>query len=111
MIKEEIARAVKVVKALRERGVPVLFVRMPSDGRYLEYEDKLFPRAETWDALLAATGAPGIHFQDYPELNQAWNLPEWSHLSHADGERFTAALYDVIARDFWKSPENATPAR
>ena len=84
--------------------------RMPSDGRYLEYENTLFPRAETWDALLAATGAPGIHFQDYPELNQDWNLPEWSHLSQADAERFTAALYGVITRDFWKTPSDAAPA-
>ena len=107
MTKAEIERATKVVKTLRERGVPVLFVRMPSDGRYLEYENTLFPRAETWDALLAATGAPGIHFQDYPELNQDWNLPEWSHLSLADAERFTAALYGVITRDFWKSSGEA----
>jgi len=111
MIKTEIERATKVVKTLRERGVPVLFVRMPSNGRYLEYENKLFPRAETWDALLAATGAPGIHFQDYPELNQDWNLPEWSHLSQADAERFTAALYGVVTRDFWKAPGDASTAR
>ena len=110
MIKAEIDRAAKVVKTLRERGVPVLFVRMPSNGRYLEYENTLFPRAETWDALLAATGAPGIHFQDYPELNQDWNLPEWSHLSLADAERFTAALYGVITRDFWKAQNDAAPA-
>ena len=110
MIKDEIGRATKAVKTLRERGVPVLFVRMPSDGRYLEYENRLFPRAETWDALLAATGAPGIHFQDYPELNQEWDLPEWSHLSLADAERFTAALYGVITRDFWKSQADAAAA-
>jgi len=101
MTKEQIERAVKAVATLRARGVPVLFVRMPSNGRYLEYENKLWPRAETWDALLAATGAPGIFFQDYPELNQDWELPEWSHMSPADAERFTAALYGVIARDFW----------
>jgi hypothetical protein len=102
MTKEQIERAVKAVATLRARGVPVVFVRMPSNGRYLEYENKLWPRAETWDVLLAATGAPGIYFQDYPELNQDWELPEWSHLSPADAERFTAALYGVIARDFWK---------
>ena len=102
MASEQIERAAKAVKILRERGVPVLFVRMPSNGKYLEFENRILPRAETWDALLAATGAPGIHFQDYPELNQDWELPEWSHLSQADGERFTAALYGVIARDFWR---------
>lgn len=101
MIADEIARAAKDVAALRARGVQVLFVRPPSDGEYLEFENKLFPRAQTWDALLAATGAPGIHFQDYPELNQNWNLPEWSHLAQADAECYTAALYTIIERDFW----------
>ncbi len=101
MIADEIARAAKDVAALRARGVKVLFVRSPSDGEYLEFENKLFPREQTWDALLAATGAPGIHFQDYPELNRNWNLPEWSHLAPADAERYTAALYTIIERDFW----------
>ncbi len=73
---------------------------MPSDGEYLAYENRLLPRAKTWDALLAATGAPGIHFQDYPQL-QGYYLPEWSHMTQADAERFTAALYGIVNRDFW----------
>jgi len=78
----------------------VLFVRPPSSGPFLEYENRNWPRAQTWDALLAATGAPGIHFEDYPEM-QGMELPEWSHLTRADAERYTTALYTVIARDFW----------
>ena len=106
-MREQIARAAKIVATLRERHIPVLFVRPPSGGPFLEYEDKAFPRAESWDALLAATGAPGIHFQDYPEL-QGGELPEWSHLTQGDAEKFTAALYGIIARDFWKN-EAAAP--
>jgi hypothetical protein len=98
--KEQIARAVRVITKLRARGVKVLFVRMPSSGEYLEYENAHFPRKRTWDALLAATGAPGIHFEDYPEL-QGYYLPEWSHMTRAEAERFTAALYAVIEREFW----------
>ena len=64
--REQIARAARVVARLRARGVQVLFVRMPSDGEYLAYENRDFPRARTWTELLAATGAPGIHFEDYP---------------------------------------------
>jgi hypothetical protein len=100
-IKEQIARAVKAVAQLHTRGVNVLFVRPPSGGPFLANENEHFPRAKTWDALLAATGAPGIHFEDYAEL-QGGELPEWSHLTHADAERFTAALYGIIERDFWK---------
>jgi hypothetical protein len=98
--KEQIARAVRVITKLRARGVKVLFVRMPSSGEYLEYENAHFPRKRTWDALLAATGAAGIHFEDYPEL-QGYYLPEWSHMTRAEAERFTAALYAVIEREFW----------
>jgi hypothetical protein len=99
-ISEQIAQTAKTIAKLRARGVQVLFVRMPSDGEYLAYENRLFPRAKTWDALLAATGAPGIHFQDYPQL-QGYYLPEWSHMTQADAERFTAALYGIVNRDFW----------
>lgn len=98
--KEQVERAAKVVAKLRARGVKVLFVRMPSGGEYLAYENRNFPRARTWDALLAATGTPGIHFEDYPAL-QGYYLPEWSHMTRAEGERFTAQLYGIIDRDFW----------
>jgi hypothetical protein len=108
--KEQIARMAKAVATLRARGVKILFVRMPSDGEYLAHENRLFPRAKTWDVLLAATGAPGIHFQDYRQL-QGYYLPEWSHMTQADAERFTAALYGIIARDFWRPDEaGAAPA-
>ncbi len=60
--KEQIDRMVKAVATLRARGVKVLFLRPPSDGPFLETENKHFPRKDTWDVLLAATGAPGIHF-------------------------------------------------
>jgi hypothetical protein len=98
--KEQIEGMAKAVAQLRARGVKVLFVRMPSIGPYLQYENQNFPRARTWDALLAATGAPGIHFEDYPEM-QGYNLPEWSHMTRAEGERFTAVLHGIIQRDFW----------
>ena len=98
--KDQIARAARVVAKLQARGVKVLFVRMPSSGEFLAYENRDFPRARTWTALLATTGAPGIHFEDYPEL-QGYILPDWSHMTHPEAERFTAALYGVVMRDFW----------
>lgn len=101
LLNEQLNRAVAAVTKLRARGVQVLFVRPPSTGPFLEFENKVLPRAKTWDVLLARTGAPGIHFEDYPEL-QGLELPEWSHLTHADAQRFTAALYRIIERDFWK---------
>jgi hypothetical protein len=98
--KEQIERAVKALAQLRAHGVQVLFLRLPSDGPYLSYEDRLYPRARAWDGLMAATRAPGIYFSDYPQL-RGYYLPEWSLMTRAEAERFTVALYGVIQKDFW----------
>jgi hypothetical protein len=95
--REQIARAAAATRALQARGVEVIFVRPPSAERYLEFENRVFPRAETWDVLLAESGAPGIHFEDHPEL-QGYRLPEWSHMSAAEAKRFTAALQPIVER-------------
>jgi hypothetical protein len=95
---EQIERAAKAVAKLRKRNVEVIFVRTPSADKYLAFEERTFPRARTWDVLLAKTGAPGVHFQDHPEMRGYW-LPEWSHLSARDAVRFTTALYAIIERD------------
>ncbi|HEY6482046.1 MAG TPA: hypothetical protein VIY54_00810 [Steroidobacteraceae bacterium] len=97
---KQIQRFAAAVAKLQARGVKVLFVRLPSDGEYLEHENRTYPRAQSWDALLAATGAPGIHFEDYPEL-QGYYLPEWSHMTHPEAKRFTAALHGIITSKFW----------
>jgi hypothetical protein len=104
---KQVARAVRAVHTLQARGVKVLFVRSPSTGPYLESDNRIYPRKTTWDVLLARTGAPGIHFQDYPQL-QGLEQPEWSHLSHAAAERYTASLYQIIERDFWGPGAAAT---
>jgi hypothetical protein len=101
---EQIDKVSAVTARLRARGVKVLFVRAPSTGPFLEFEKRLYPRAATWDVLLARSGAPGIHFEDYPQLQQL-ELPEWSHLARADAQRFTAALHEIITRDFWRGDE------
>lgn len=99
-IDAQIAKAAAAIAKLRARGVDVLFLRPPSNGAYYAYEQKYLPRGETWDRLLQGTGAPGIHFEDYPQL-QGYDLPEWSHLSAAEADRFTAALVPIIQREYW----------
>lgn len=94
-----IQRMAVAVAKLRARGVPVIFIRHPIVGSYAAFDDKMAPRAETWDVLLARTGAPGIHFEDYPELQGFW-LPEWSHMAATDADRYTAALYPIVEREF-----------
>lgn len=99
LVDEQIARAATAIATLRARGVQVLFLRPPSDGEYYAYEQKHLPRAQTWDLLLQRTGAPGIHFEDYEQL-QGYQLPEWSHMTAAEADRFTAALVPIVEREF-----------
>ena len=70
----------KAIDKIRARGGIVVFVRPPSDGPYIEMENRLYPRQKYWDYLLEYTNTPGIHYADYPGTA---NLicAEWSHLS------------------------------
>lgn len=107
-IGQQIDLAAAAVATLRARGVAVVFVRPPSSGAYYANEQKLLPRAETWDVLLRRAGVPGIHFEDHADL-QGYDLPEWSHLSGSEADRFTAALVPYIERAF-AAQERAEPA-
>jgi hypothetical protein len=95
----QIDLAVAAVRTLHARGVKVVFLRAPVIGPYFAFEEHVAPRASTWDQLLARTGAPGINFLDYPQL-QGYEEPEWSHLSEPEARRFTAALAPLVKRDF-----------
>jgi len=79
------------VKKIRARGGKVVFVRYPVTGPLKAHEDKLTPKAGPWSKILADTGAPGIYFEDHPEL-AAFDCPEWSHLSAPDATEFTKRL-------------------
>jgi hypothetical protein len=104
LIDTQIGKAAAAIATLRARGVQVLFLRPPSTGDYYGFEQHVFPRAQTWDLLLRRTGSPGIHFEDYAQL-QGYIQPEWSHLSAAEANRFTAALVPIIQREYWRRPD------
>lgn len=84
------------VAAVRARGGRVVFVRPPSAGHLRELERQFSPREVCWDGLLAVTGAPGIHFEDYPQL-AGFDCPEWSHLTAADAVRYSQMLAPLLA--------------
>lgn len=94
----QIDRAAAATRKLVARGVDVIFVRMPSGETYRESERQFFPRIAAWDLLIRESGAPGIHFEDYEAL-QGYEIPEWSHLSATEADRFTAALYKIVERE------------
>jgi len=95
MMKEAVEKRFRDINAavekLRARGGKIVFVRLPVSGGLKQLEDKITPRNQTWDPLLKLTNAPGIHFEDYPEL-ATFTCPEWSHLSAGDSVEFTKRL-------------------
>lgn len=91
------------VERIRARGGEVVFVRPPSAGPLRENEARRIPRAWGWDRLLRATGAFGIHFEDYPQM-LGLDLPEWSHLSRESARRFTRAYATVLTREIDADP-------
>jgi hypothetical protein len=91
------------VKAIRDRGGDVIFVRFPSTGWLREWENETAPREAHWEPLLQETGCLGIHFEDYPELG-GFDCPEWSHLSGADAEKFSRGLARIV-REKYKGNE------
>ena len=95
---KQIERAVTATKKLQDKGVEVIFVRSPAEGHYAISEPMYNPRAETWDVLIERTDALGIHWMDHEELQGYW-LPEWSHMSGSEADRFTKALVHVIDRE------------
>jgi hypothetical protein len=97
VIKGEIGKAVAAVQKLRARGAKVVFLRLPSAGPYHEAELASMPRELTWDKLLEATGAKGLNFEDYPEM-QNYDLPEWSHVSTADSIKLTRFVAPLLEK-------------
>jgi hypothetical protein len=83
--------AAAAVQRIRARGGKVVFVRLPVCGDLKTLEDRATPRAGPWNRLLKESGAPGIYFEDYPELS-SFVCPEWSHLSAPDSIVFTHRL-------------------
>jgi hypothetical protein len=90
-IEKRFSDTIAAVEKLRARGGKVVFVRLPVSGGLKALEDRTTPRDQTWDPLLQGTGAPGIYFEDFPEL-AGFNCPEWSHLSAGDSVEFSKRL-------------------
>ena len=95
LVTRAIEESRQAVDKIRARGGDVVFIRSPSAGAYLEREARNTPRDTTWEPLLQETGAFGIHFEDYPEM-QGLEIPEMSHLSRESATRFTRAYVGVL---------------
>src|SRR5438552_1880603 len=90
-VEKRFADVTAAVEKIRARGGKIVFVRFPHTGGLKDVEDKITPRAQTWEPLLQTTHAPGIYYSDFPELSR-FNCPEWSHLTAGDSVEFTKRL-------------------
>lgn len=90
-----VASVAAMVLKIQERGGEVIFVRMPSSNEFLAAENKGFPRELYWDSLLVRTGSRGYYFEDYESLRH-FILPENSHLSPEDTEKYTQNLLEIM---------------
>jgi hypothetical protein len=79
------------VQKLRSRGGKIVFVHLPHSGGLKALEDRETPRAAVWDRVIKDTAAPGIYYEDFPEL-AGFTCPEWSHLSGSDSVEFSKRL-------------------
>ena len=84
------------VQKFRNRGGKIVFVRLPHSGELKTLEDRETPRAAVWDRVVKDTAAPGIYYEDFPDL-AGFTCPEWSHLSAGDSVEFSKRLSHVFA--------------
>ncbi len=84
-----------LVRAFKDRGGQLIFIRPPSAGEFRISENHYLPREKYWDRLLRETMCPGVHFEDYESL-QGFDLPEWSHLRADQTPAFTEALAALV---------------
>ncbi len=97
----------KAIDKIRARGGKVVFIRPPSDGPYIEMENRVYPRQKYWDYLLEYTSTPGIHYADYPGTA---NLicAEWSHLTLQDAATYTTQLVKILREEKnWTFPRKS----
>jgi len=95
-----LARVKKAADKIKSRGGQLIFVRTPSSGDVWKAEEYVFKRNEYWDRLLSYTNIPGIHFMDFPSINN-FICPEWSHLSQTDAISFTKNFITILEKHGW----------
>ena len=89
-----------LVTELRERGGDVVFIRMPSSGKYLDHDLAARYRELTWDPMAEAIDAVWINAMDYDELSSDLEIPEWSHLSRKSQDDFSRRIVPVLEQRY-----------
>jgi hypothetical protein len=74
--------------AIAARGGRVLLVHFPHGGEVREIEERRYPPASYWDAVVSAAIAPTLDLRDDARIG-ALALPDGSHVDQRDAPAFT----------------------
>ena len=87
-----------LVSILREKGVDVYFLHLPSSAEVKLIETAFFPRTVFWDVMQDRLGATFIHSDDYPEMS-SFMSQDGSHIDSKRIVEFTNVLSNVLRRN------------
>ena len=87
-----------LVHLLRQKGVDVYFLRLPSTAEVKLIESAFFPRARFWDVMEQRLDANFIHADDYPEM-AGFMSQDGSHIDSQHIVEFTNVLTDVLRKN------------
>ena len=96
MAQEAVEFFAPLVEELRGRGGDVVFIRMPSSGKYLDHDLATRYRELTWSRMAEGIDALWINTMDYGELSTELEIPEWSHLSRRSQDDFSRRIVPVL---------------
>ena len=85
-----------LVTLLRQKGVRVHFLRLPSSAEVYMLESVFFPRDRFWDEMEARLDANFIHADDYPQMS-GFMSEDGSHIDSSRIVEFTGVLAEVLS--------------
>jgi hypothetical protein len=89
-----------LVEQLRVRGGDIIFIRMPSNGTYLDHDLATQYRELTWEPMTQGIDAVWVNSMDYAELSSELEIPEWSHLSRRSQDDFSRRIVPVLDKQY-----------
>jgi len=98
MTDQAIAFYQPLIKQLRARGGDMIFIRLPSAGRYGDFEQQSNYKNWGWQVMVEQLNVASINTMDFPELSSELTIPEWSHLSRESQDIWSRKITPYINR-------------
>ena len=87
-----------VVDIHNQKGSHVIILRLPSEGKVLDFERQNFPKSRFWNVMKNRIDATFVHFDDYPQLN-GFLSNDGSHIDSNKAVEFTEQLALVLSEN------------